>query len=147
MGNAIRRTATHGTAVKINGGRRFSSLFTNFFGRGKLDGRGIYCYPGCLEGRGFDECGQHGFVVLDIDEKKRTVSDTFVPFAKRRLYTVDVDVTGCSHSVEMAECIKEQLAEASCQSSDLVKIVLNGALDVSSEKNINYLVQYFSGDF
>ena len=70
-----------------------------------------------------------------------------MPFAKRRLYTVDVDVTGCSHSVEMAECIKEQLAEASCQSSDLVKIVLNGALDVSSEKNINYLVQYFSGDF
>ena len=33
----------------------------------KMDSRGIYCYPGCLEGRGFDECEQKGFVVLDID--------------------------------------------------------------------------------
>jgi exonuclease SbcD len=22
----------------------------------QLDSRGVYCYPGCLEGRGFDEC-------------------------------------------------------------------------------------------
>lgn len=115
--------------------------------RGKLDGRGIYCYPGCLEGRGFDECGQHGFVVLDIDEKKQTISDTFVSFAKRQLYTVEVDVTGCGHSAEMAECIKKQLAEASCKKTDLIKVILTGALDVSSEKNINYLVQHFSGDF
>ena len=29
----------------------------------KLDNRGIYCYSGCLEGRGFDECGKKGFVI------------------------------------------------------------------------------------
>ena len=28
----------------------------------KLDNRGIYCYSGCLEGRGFDECGDKGCV-------------------------------------------------------------------------------------
>ena len=33
-----------------------------------LDARGIYCYPGCLEGRGFDECGEHGFEMLTIEE-------------------------------------------------------------------------------
>ena len=27
---------------------------------GRLDERGEYCYPGCLEGRGFDECGARG---------------------------------------------------------------------------------------
>ena len=32
-----------------------------------LDGRGKYCYPGCLEGRGFDECGKKGFVLLNIE--------------------------------------------------------------------------------
>jgi fucose 4-O-acetylase-like acetyltransferase len=31
-----------------------------------LDSRGIYCYPGCLEGRGFDECGRKGFVLLVV---------------------------------------------------------------------------------
>ena len=28
------------------------------FKQEKLDNRGIYCYSGCLEGRGFDECGE-----------------------------------------------------------------------------------------
>ena len=29
---------------------------------------GVYCYPGCLEGRGFDECGEKG-VYLGEAEK------------------------------------------------------------------------------
>ena len=44
----------------------------------ELDQRGVYCYSGCLEGRGFDECGEKGFVLLDIDEeslKLKTVGD------------------------------------------------------------------------
>jgi DNA repair exonuclease SbcCD nuclease subunit len=44
-----------------------------------LDARGIYCYPGCLEGRGFDECGEHGFVVLDIDVENGKFTHTFIP--------------------------------------------------------------------
>ena len=32
---------------------------------GVLDERGVYVYCGCLEGRGFDETGEHGFVLLD----------------------------------------------------------------------------------
>ena len=35
------------------------------FRRETLDDRGQWCYSGCLEGRGFDECGPRGFVVLD----------------------------------------------------------------------------------
>jgi len=33
----------------------------------RIDYRGSFCYPGCLEGRGFDECGEKGFVILTID--------------------------------------------------------------------------------
>lgn len=115
--------------------------------REKLDGRGVYCYSGCLEGRGFDECGEHGFVVLDVDEEKKTVTDTFVPFAKRNLYTVYVDVTGCNSSVEMAEKIRQDLAKGKYRQEDLLKIVLTGALDVACEKNTNYLLSMFSGDY
>ena len=32
----------------------------------RLDARGVYCYPGCLEGRGFDEAGEHGYVCLQL---------------------------------------------------------------------------------
>lgn len=31
----------------------------------KLDDRGIYVYSGCLDGRGFDECGEKGFVLVE----------------------------------------------------------------------------------
>lgn len=113
----------------------------------RLDGRGIYCYSGCLEGRGFDECGEHGFVVLDINEDARTIQDEFIPFAKRRLYTVKADVSGCMSSIEMAEKIKIALADSDCERKDLVKIILSGALDVECEKNVEYLTAVFAQEF
>ena len=48
-----------------------------------LDQRGVYCYAGCLEGRGFDECGEKGFVLLNIENK--SIRTEFVSFAKRKL--------------------------------------------------------------
>ena len=60
----------------------------------RLDSRGLYCYSGCLEGRGFDECGEKGFVLIDVDEEQRTATYQFVPIAARTLYTLEVDVSG-----------------------------------------------------
>ena len=67
----------------------------------RLDARGVYCYPGCLEGRGFDEAGEHGFVVLDIDETSGSYDTYFVPFARRNIYVAQVDVTGCESTFEI----------------------------------------------
>ena len=33
----------------------------------RLDSRGHYCYSGALEGRGFDELGPKGFVVVSFN--------------------------------------------------------------------------------
>lgn len=112
-----------------------------------LDRRGIYCYPGCLEGRGFDECGEHGFVLLDIDEDKRTVSTTFIPFAKRRLHTVEADISGCHTTTDIAEIVKNVLDAANIPARDLVKVVLTGSVDVECEKDINVLLKRFEDDF
>lgn len=57
---------------------------------------GTLCaWPGCPEGRGFDELGEKGFYegVVDGDGK---VALTFVPFARRRYEILEVDVTGQS---------------------------------------------------
>lgn len=43
------------------------------FRQEKLDEQGIWCYSGCLEGRGFDECGTKGYVMLE------TVAQHLVP--------------------------------------------------------------------
>ncbi|WP_026834959.1 metallophosphoesterase family protein [Eubacterium xylanophilum] len=113
----------------------------------ELDPRAKYCYPGCLEGRGFDECGPHGFVVLDIDENTMQYSTEFADFATRRLYEVGVDVTGCNNSWEMIERARSSVRHCECKASDLVKIVLEGAVDVECEKNLDYIEKNFEDDF
>lgn len=113
----------------------------------KLDARAEYCYAGCLEGRGFDECGEHGFVVLDIEEAGGRYTHTFVPFAQRKLYTVNVDVTDCETTAEMVEKAETALHHAGCEDSSLVKIVLKGMLDVECEKDITYFLSRFKPRF
>lgn len=112
-----------------------------------LDQRGEYCYPGCLEGRGFDECGEHGFVVLDINEEEKTVESMFVPFAFRNLYTIHTDITGCMTTSQVRERIKITLDEAKIPATSLVKIVLIGNVDVECDKNINLLVKSFEQEY
>ena len=113
----------------------------------KLDGTGKYCYPGCLEGRGFDECGEHGFVLLDIDENAKTVQDTFVPFAYRNLYTVDVDITGAYSTTEVFKKVEAVLKSSKYEKKDLIKIVLTGQVSVDSERDLNYILKSVSERF
>lgn len=109
----------------------------------RLDERGIYCYSGCLEGRGFDECGEKGFVLLDIEEDTGEITSTFIPFAKRQLHTIEVLVDCCTTSSEIARCIDAELNVRQIQGKDLVKIILAGKVDVECEKNMQYLEQRY----
>lgn len=104
---------------------------------GKLDNRGTYCYCGCLEGRGFDECGTKGFVLLDVSEGR--ISHEFVPFAKRELHEVQVDLTGCESTQDMLRRMMKRLADVRIPKSDLVRVVLNGYLDMEAEKDTDFL--------
>lgn len=113
----------------------------------RLDARGVYCYPGCLEGRGFDEAGEHGFVVLDIDECSGSSDTYFVPFARRNIYVAQVDVTGCENTFEIETCVRSFLEMSGYTKESLVKVELTGALDVECEKNTDYLGKQFEGKF
>ena len=54
---------------------------------------GTLCaWPGCPEGRGFDELGEKGFYQGTLENGR--VSLEFVPFARRRYEILEVDVTG-----------------------------------------------------
>lgn len=113
----------------------------------KLDARGIYCYPGCPEGRGFDECGTKGFVVLDIDGDARSATTSFITCANRTLYTIPVDVTGVTSTNEAAKRIEEEINRQPYPTNSLVKIELTGGLNVECELNIDYLQELFAGYF
>lgn len=118
------------------------------FRGGMLPPKGVWCYPGCLEGRGFDECGDHGFVLLDIDTERKTCGRTFVPFAKRRLFAPEIDVTGCRTTVEMTDRAERKLAEEGGPGpDDIVKLVLTGQTDVDCEKHPEQLAGHFASDY
>ena len=87
-----------------------------------LDTRGIACYSGCLEGRGFDECGQKGYILLEIEHRK--ITHTFVPFARRTLHEIECDLTGCSAQLDIENRLLAVTEKISA--GDLVKVILTG---------------------
>lgn len=113
----------------------------------RLDARGVYCYPGCLEGRGFDECDEKGFVVLDVDTTTRTATSEFVSLAARTFYTLPVDVTGILTTQEAAARMEEAIAKTQYASKSLVKFVLQGEVDVECELETAFLEEQFTEYF
>ncbi|MCR4648449.1 MAG: metallophosphoesterase [Lachnospiraceae bacterium] len=112
-----------------------------------LDSRGTYCYPGCLEGRGFDECGDHGFVLLDIDEEKGDVIPQFIDFAYRKLHTADVDISECDNSSEIIDKARAVLDESRFSDRDMVKIRLTGDVDENAEVNEDFIADAFKDEY
>lgn len=112
-----------------------------------LDKRGVYCYCGCLEGRGFDECGEKGFVLLDINEKTKQATTQFISAARRNLYTVQIDVSGVLTTQEAAKRIEQSLSKLSYPSKSMVKFVLTGQVDVECEINCDFLQEMFHDYF
>ena len=110
---------------------------------GKLDDRGTWCYCGCLEGRGFDELGEKGFVLLDVAEKQ--VKTEFVPFACRTLEEVPVDITDLI-SVSQILTASEQ-ALRNIHASALVKLTLTGTYTLEAQKDLQFLKKMLDGKF
>ncbi len=107
----------------------------HYYLKEKLDKRGEYCYCGCLEGRGFDECGDKGFVLLDINNGR--VESEFIPFAKRRLVEVEIDITGFDNWFDIEDDIIEKLKVI--DKENLVKVTLIGGYNLKLEKHISML--------
>ena len=117
------------------------------YSKEKLDSRGSYCYCGCLEGRGFDECGAKGAVLLDIDEIKGQIESSFIPMSMRIYYDCQVDITGLSVQTEFEEEIKHSFDKAGAREEDLVKLSLVGEADSSFAINKEYLERVYENRF
>ncbi len=67
-------------------------------------GNTYYAYPGCPEGRGFDETGEKG--ILDLTVEKCAVSAEFVPVQERIYIEETVDISGCENYEEIMEAVQ-----------------------------------------
>jgi len=81
-------------------------------------GKTLYAYPGCPEGRGFDETGEKGVILGDIGADGHALG--FVPTAARRCHALTVDLTGNDPAAAALRAL-EGVPE-----SDLVKLTLTG---------------------
>ena len=82
-------------------------------------GRTICAWPGCPEGRGFDELGEKGFYQGTVSDDGQ-VSLTFVPFARHRYEILEVDVTGKDPRTAVEAALPPDTA------GDLYRILLTG---------------------
>lgn len=93
------------------------------FSKGEIDTRGTYAYSGCLDGRGFDELGEKGFVLLDC--KNSRVESEFIPFSSRNLYEFEFNVENTNSFFELTNKIVSKL-QVEIDRKSLVKVILKG---------------------
>ena len=86
-------------------------------------GETFWAYPGCPEGRGFDETGEKGVLAVTVADGG-AVSARLVPLARRRYEIVEADVTGA----ESAQAALRSVLPAA-PSEDCCRIVLTGRRD------------------
>lgn len=91
---------------------------------GKIDDRGIWLYPGCPNGRGFDECGEKSVELLEIEEKK-TTHDAIV-MSDRIYHDVAITVDGIDGGVLLADKVEDRLSQI--PDSDCVRVEFVGKL-------------------
>lgn len=102
----------------------------------KIDDRCTAVYSGAPHGRGFDELGELGYVVIDTDTVP--VSHSFAPLGMRRILVREVDVTGLARNLDIESRIQESCADV--REIDLLKVVLIGerTLDFSPDTDAIY---------
>lgn len=82
-------------------------------------GNTFWAYPGCPEGRGFDELGDKG--VLYVEAEPGAVRAQFVPLSKRRYEIISVDLTGAADALST---VRSALPE---DTQDLIcRLILTG---------------------
>lgn len=79
----------------------------------------FYAYPGCLEGRGFDETGEKGVLVGTVG--KGAADLRFVPLAERQYEIIDAPTADFASAEEAADA-----AIAGHAAENIVRVVLKG---------------------
>lgn len=103
-----------------------------------------YLYPGCLQGRGFDEEGEKGFYYLEINEQNKEIRTEFVPLKDGEFRIIEVLLSEEDGSLEALEKIMERIREEKAGEKDSLRIILKGEKSPEGERNLRYLEKQLS---
>ena len=106
-------------------------------GEARIDERGISVYSGCLEGRGFDETGEKGFMVYDTDTKEVN----FIPYALRTIEERSLDISDAHEVYDVVHKIKNEIK---IDKKNLLRLNLIGEIDFVDENLAEDVEKYIS---
>ncbi|MBQ9915128.1 MAG: DNA repair exonuclease [Clostridia bacterium] len=102
-------------------------------------GKTLCAYPGCPEGRGFDELDEKGVILGEVT--KDGVKTEFVPVSLRRYREIHLDISGLlTHNA-----VIEKLSGMHLAPEDLYKVILEGETDLVPDTTV--LAEAFPGLF
>jgi len=96
-----------------------------------------YAYPGITEPRGFDECGDKGYICGTIG--KNDVNLSFVPFAKRKYIDEIIDVSDITDYPSLIDAIGAVVSSK----NDIYRITLTGDNKISCVLQGEHLASFF----
>ena len=106
-----------------------------------------YIYPGCLQGRGFDEEGEKGFYYLEIEEETKEVKAEFVPLKEGAFRIIPLFLSEEDGTLDAEEKIRESLKKEGAEAKDSVRIILKGEKRAGEERNLRYLEKQLEEEY
>ncbi len=144
LGTAFNEETVNKTELSLKGIDYLALGHYHSFDSGRLGKNGVWCYSGCLEGRGFDECGDKGFTVLDIGPNGELAFE-FKRFSCRDIVEKEADISGLSDASSILSRVDEVTAGVS--ENAMIKVVLTGKLSLDARKDTDYIVKHLNSRF
>ena len=108
-------------------------------GEGKLNNGALWAYPGCLQGRGFDEEGERGFLYLKVEEEKKEIHKEFIPIKQGEFRILEIELFEDEGTLACLKKIEEEMEKAGISKEDSLRIILKGKKGLEQERNLRYL--------
>ena len=106
-----------------------------------------YIYPGCLQGRGFDEEGEKGFYYVEIEEETKEIKAEFVPLKEGEFRIIPIFLSEEDGTLDAEEKIRESLKKEGAEAKDSVRIILKGEKRAGEERNLRYLEKQLEEEY
>ena len=109
-------------------------------------GDGYVSYSGCLEGRGFDECGIKGAVLAVADKKdgKLEFAARFERFCKRYYEIAECDVSGAESNADVLTRLAQFIKDAHYGEDVALRVYLRGSVSSDFKLSTAFLEAQFS---
>lgn len=113
------------------------------YSKTQLSERTVAVYSGAPEGRGFDEAGAKGYVLINIENG--VLEHKFVKFANRTLHICEIDISNAQSTFDILRLIEEKTQDI--PRADIVRAVLVGHYRVELKKDLSAILGQLQSRF